>query len=43
MIAESKLDDFFTDGQFLIEGFGTPFLSDQKRHGGGIILSKLSL
>ena len=25
MISESKLDNSFPDGQFLIEGYGTPF------------------
>ena len=38
MISESKLDDSFPDGQFVIEGFGKPFHLDRNRNGGSIIL-----
>ena len=38
MISESKLDDSFTEGQFLIEGFGKPFRLDRNKNGGGIML-----
>ena len=38
MISETKVDDSFLDGQFFLDGFGTPFLLDRKRNGGGIML-----
>ena len=38
MISEPKLDDSFTDSQFLIEGFGKPFPLDRNRNGGGIVV-----
>ena len=39
MISESKLDNFFPDGQFfLMEGFGTPLSLDGNRNGGEILL-----
>ena len=38
MISESKLDNSFPDGQFVIEGFGKPFHLDRNRNGGSIIL-----
>ena len=38
MISESKLDDSFPEGQFLIEGFGKPFRLDRNKNGGGIML-----
>ena len=38
MIYESKLDDRFPHGQFLIEGFHTPFQFDRNKNGGGILL-----
>ena len=40
MIPETKVDDTFPDGQFFLDGFGTPFPVDRKRNGGGIILFK---
>ena len=38
MISESKLDDSFSDGQSLIEGFGKPFRLDRNRNSAGITL-----
>ena len=38
MISESKLDDSFPDGQFLIDGFHMPFRFDHNKNGGGILL-----
>ena len=38
MISESKLDDSFPHGQFLIDGFHTPFRYDRNKNGGGILL-----
>ena len=39
MISETKVDDFFPDGQFFLDGFETPFCLDRNRNGGGIRLS----
>ena len=38
MILETKVDDSFPDGQFFLDGFGTPFRLDRNRNGGGIML-----
>ena len=38
MVSETKLDDSFPKGQFLIEGFHSPFRFDSNRNGGGIML-----
>ena len=38
MISETKVDDSFPDGQFFLDGFGTPFSIDRNRNGGGIML-----
>ena len=38
MTSEPKADDSFPDGQFFLDGFGTPFCLDRKRNGGGIML-----
>ena len=38
MISETKADDSFRDGQFFLDGFGTPFRLDRNRDGGGITL-----
>ena len=38
MISESKLDDSFPHGQFLIDGFHTPFRFDRNKNGGGMLL-----
>ena len=38
MVCETKLDDSFPEGQFLIEGFHSPFRFDRNRNGGEIVL-----
>ena len=38
MVSETKLDDSFPEGQFLIKGFHLPFTFDRNRNGGGIVL-----
>ena len=38
MISETKLDDSFPQGQFLIEGFHSPFRFDRNKTGGRILL-----
>ena len=38
MVSETKLDDSFPEGQFLIEGFHSPFRFDRNRNCGGIML-----
>ena len=38
IISETKLDDSFPDGQFLIEGCHVPFRFDRNKYGEGIIL-----
>ena len=38
MISETKVEDSFPDGQFLLDGFGTPFRLDRNRNSGGIML-----
>ena len=38
MISEEKIDDSFSVGQFLIEGFCTPYRPDCNSKGGGILL-----
>ena len=38
MISESKVNNSFPDGQFFLDGFGTPFRLDRNRNGGGIML-----
>ena len=35
MISETKIDDSFPVGQFLIEGFCTPYRLDRNSKGGG--------
>ena len=39
MVSETKLDDRFPEGQFLIIGFHSQFRFDRNRNGGGIVLS----
>ena len=39
MVSETKLDDRFPEGQFLIKGFHSPFRFDRNRNGGGIMLN----
>ena len=38
MISESKLDESFPHGQFLIDGFHTLFKFDRNKNEGGILL-----
>ena len=38
MISETKIDASFPIGQFLLNGYRTPFRLDRKAHGGGILL-----
>ena len=38
MVSETKLDDFFPQGQFIINGFKSPFQLDCNKNGGGIML-----
>ena len=38
MISQTKIDDSFPVGQFLIEGFCTPYRLDRNSKGGGILL-----
>ena len=38
MISETKLDDSFPQGQFLIDGFHSRFRFDRNKSGGGILL-----
>ena len=38
MISETKLDNSFPEGQFLIEGYSEPYRIDRNCHGGGIML-----
>ena len=38
MISETKIDDSFPVGQYLIEGFCTPYRLDCNSEGGGILL-----
>ena len=38
MVSETKLDDSFPKGQFLIEGFHSPLRFDRNRNGGVIML-----
>ena len=38
MLSESKLDDNFPLGQFLIDGFHAPFRFDRDKNRGGIML-----
>ena len=38
MISETKIDEGFPKGNFLIEGFSTPIRLDRDSKGGGIML-----
>ena len=38
MISETKIDDSFPVGNFIIEGFSTPYRLDYDSNGGGIML-----
>ena len=38
IIQETKLDETFPDGQFLLNGFSPPYRKDRNKHGGGILI-----
>ena len=38
MVSETKLDESFPIGHFIIEGFGVPYRVDRNANGGGIML-----
>ena len=38
LISETKLDESFPPGQFLLDGYNVPFRSDRDGNGGGILL-----
>ena len=38
MISETKLDESFPIGQFLIDGYSVPFSLDRNENGGGIFI-----
>ena len=37
MISETKVDDSFSDAEFFLDGFGTPFRLDGNRNGVGVL------
>ena len=38
LVSETKIDDSFPNGNFLIDGFSTPYRLDQNSNGGGLML-----
>ena len=38
LISETKIDDSFSVGQFIIDGFSPPYRLDRSYHGGGLML-----
>ena len=38
LILETKIDESFPDGQFIIDGFSLPYRLDCNCHGGGLML-----
>ena len=38
MVSETKIDDTFPVGNFVIDGFSTPYRLDRDSNGGGIML-----
>ena len=38
MISETKLDNYFATGEFIIPGYTEPYRMDRNCHGGGILL-----
>ena len=38
MISKTKVENSFPNGQFFLDGFGTPFRLDRNRNGVGIML-----
>ena len=43
MISETKVKDSFPDGQFSLDGFGTPFRLNRNRNGGGVTCFPLEM
>ena len=39
MVSETKIDSSFSVGNFVIDGFSTPYRLDRDRNGGGIMLN----
>ena len=39
MISETKVDDSFPNGQFFLDGFGTPFRLNLNKNGSGNMFS----
>ena len=37
MVSETKIDEPFRGGQFIIEGYSKPFRRDRNSHGGGLL------
>ena len=37
-VSETKIDDSFPNGNFLIDGFSTPYRLDRNSNGGGLML-----
>ena len=40
LITETKIDSSFSEAQFEIDGFTTPYRVDKDCHGGGILIHK---
>ena len=38
LVSETKIDDSFPNGNFLIDGFSTPYRLDRNSNGGGLML-----
>ena len=38
LVSETKIDDSFPTGNFLIDGFSTPYILDRNSNGGGLML-----
>ena len=38
LVSETKIDDSFPNGNFLIDGLSTPYRLDRNSNGGGLIL-----
>ena len=38
LVSETKIDDSFPNGNFLLDGFSTPYKLDRNSNGGGVML-----
>ena len=38
IINRAKIDEFFLEAEFEIDGFTTPYIVDRDSHGGGMLL-----